>query len=316
MVALRASSLEPISKTIAGCDPWKSPTGGDRRGAGASRRTSGARSSRAGSPLLAALRGCAAIRLPPLGLARRSFLRWALIAMVLVASRASGDPADDKARALELSRAGNRAYKAGELEKAAELVRQAYGLYHKPILLYNLALALDGLGSTEEALSYYEQYLATNPDVKDRAAIERRVANMRSQLAEKQAERDQQQATERAITRRRLLPRRLRENQPDQAGCRWWRSAPALRRRRSGSASGWYRRRGTTRPRRPPVRPQPRRCRIALSYATTANVLFVAGGALAIGGAIWAVLDHRAHHVRVLVGASSALSIGLAWTMP
>src|SRR5262245_37482114 len=95
-----------------------------------------------------------------------------LVVVSLAISHAFADPTDDKARALELARAGDQAYKAGQFEKAAELVRQAYALYPEPTLLYNLALALDGMGATKDALGYYEQYLATNPDVKDRGAIE------------------------------------------------------------------------------------------------------------------------------------------------
>src|SRR5687767_15636081 len=55
---------ERAPKTIAGCG---------RRGAVAFGRTSGARSSRGSTTLLAALRACGRIQLAPLGLAPRSF---------------------------------------------------------------------------------------------------------------------------------------------------------------------------------------------------------------------------------------------------
>src|SRR4051812_43899224 len=110
--------------------------------------------------------------------------------LVLVTAMASGAVADDdnKAKALALFDESDQAYKAGEFEKSADLLRQAYALYPEPILLYNLARALEGLGDTKGALEQYERYLADAKDVKDRGAIERRVATMKQQL-EAEAER-------------------------------------------------------------------------------------------------------------------------------
>ena len=232
---------------------------------------------------------------------------------------ASAEPTDDKARALELARAGDQAYKAGEFEKAADLVRQAYALYPEPTLLYNLALALDGMGSTEEAVGYYEQYLATNPAVKDRGAIERRVANMRQQLERKAAELEQQRQARDGVVRDGSSTR-----QPP---------APASKLPfvtigvgvaavgvgfGFGIASAARHDDAETAPNQIEVQAMQDR---AQRYATTANVLFVAGGAIVVGGTIWAVLDYRRRrdtepapgHARLLLGPSS---VGLAWALP
>jgi len=232
---------------------------------------------------------------------------------------ASADPTDDKARALELARAGDQAYKAGEFEKAAELVRQAYALYPEPTLLYNLALALDGMGATEDALVYYERYLATDPAVKDRGAIERRVANMRQQLANKAAEREQQLAAERAAKARESSAT-PREPAPASklpfvtvgAGV-----AVAAVGFGFGIVSAARHDDAKTAPSQIAVQALQDR---AQQYATTANVLFVAGGAIVVGGAIWAVLDYRRRdneaspsHAQLLLGPSY---VGLAWAMP
>src|SRR5262249_34023367 len=115
-----------------------------------------------------------------------------IVVGVLAAARAGADPAADKARALELFKTSDAAYKAGEFEKAAELLEQAYALYPEPILLYNRARALDGMGATQKAIDAYEKYLASAPDVTDRGAIERRIATMREKLAA-DAEKDRRQ---------------------------------------------------------------------------------------------------------------------------
>ncbi len=244
-----------------------------------------------------------------------------LLAVTLAVSSAFADPpasgdakvddkSADKASALALARAGDEAYKAGDFERAAELVRRAYELYPEPLLLYNLALALDGMGKPSEALDYYERYLATNPDVKDRGAIERRVATMRSQLAA-QAERAEAE---------RVAASKPRPSGPTVA------PAPASKlpfltigvgvlAAGGGIAFGAasIKRHDDAEAAPSQLVAQQHQDRAQL-YATTANVLFIAGGVIAVGGVVWAVLDRRprsATETKIVIGRSS---IGVAWT--
>src|SRR5678815_1823222 len=87
-----------------------------------------------------------------------------LIAIALSAgihtATAQPDP-PEKTRALELFAESDQHYKAGEFEQAADLLRQAYDLYPEPLLLYNLARALEGLGDAEGAITQYERYLSS-----------------------------------------------------------------------------------------------------------------------------------------------------------
>lgn len=89
---------------------------------------------------------------------------------------------DDRARALALFRDSDAHYKRGEFEKAAELLREAYALHPEPILLYNLARALEGLGDFPGAIEQYERYLNAETEIADRGAIERRIATLRAQV--------------------------------------------------------------------------------------------------------------------------------------
>lgn len=231
-----------------------------------------------------------------------------LLAVMLATSVAAADPtAEDKASALELARAGDEAYKAGDFERAADLVKRAYALYPEPLLLYNIALALDGLGKTKDALDYYEQYLATDPNVKDRGAIERRVATMRAQLAA-QAEANKPPPPP---------PPRV-EPAPEPASKLPYVTigvglATIAGGFGFGALSASRHDDAETAPSQLVAQQQQDRAQL---YATTANIMFVAGGVIAVGGVIWAVLDRpkRASDTsgtKIVVGPSS---IGVAWT--
>ena len=222
---------------------------------------------------------------------------------------ASSDNAADKASALELARAGDEAYKAGDFERAAELVRRAYALYPEPLLLYNLALALDGMGKTSEALDYYERYLATDPDVKDRGAIERRVTTMRSQLA---AQAERARAERVAANKRQPSGPTVA---PSTSKLPFLTIGVGVLAAGGGIAFGAasIKRHDDAEVAPSQLAAQQHQDRAQL-YATTANVLFIAGGVLAVGGVVWAVLDRRprdATDTKIVIGRSS---IGVAWT--
>jgi hypothetical protein len=91
----------------------------------------------------------------------------------------------NRKRAAQLSAQSAQSYKRGEFEVAAVLLRQAYALYPEPNLLYNLARALEGMGDKAGAVDAYEQYLGTAKRIEDRGAIERRVATLKGELADR-----------------------------------------------------------------------------------------------------------------------------------
>ncbi len=94
---------------------------------------------------------------------------------------------DARGRAIELFKQSEVAYRDGRFEDAAELLREAYALDPAPTLLYNRARALESAGDLEGAKNTYQAYLDQDPKTPDRAAIERRIANLTQQLAEKKA---------------------------------------------------------------------------------------------------------------------------------
>jgi tetratricopeptide (TPR) repeat protein len=124
-------------------------------------------------------------------------LRGSLVfATMLAASSLAHAQPDKRAQALALADDSEHAYKAGQFEKAAALLRKAHDKYPEPILLYNLGRALEGMGDTSGAIDAYEQYLKDAKQIDDRPAIERRIATLKAQLDK--ARQDEEQKAQQA----------------------------------------------------------------------------------------------------------------------
>ena len=89
------------------------------------------------------------------------------------------------AEALSLYHRGAREYELGHFDDAIALLTRAYQLSQEPVLQYDLARAYEGKGDLELAVRGYEAFLSAQKDIPDRAAIERRVATVRAQIADR-----------------------------------------------------------------------------------------------------------------------------------
>lgn len=116
---------------------------------------------------------------------------WALAA-VLVGSFAGGSTAHaqtpgaleaDDAEARTVYQAGVQAYESGRYDRALDYFRRAYELSHRPQLLYNIGQTADRLRRDQEALQAFEQFLAEVGDSPLRTQVETRVAFLRETLA-------------------------------------------------------------------------------------------------------------------------------------
>jgi tetratricopeptide (TPR) repeat protein len=87
---------------------------------------------------------------------------------------------------MDLFKQSRAAYREGRFREAAGLLRRAYALDPAPTLLYNLARALESDGDFEGAVRAYQDYLAADPNAEDKAAIQRRIENLQTQIAERQ----------------------------------------------------------------------------------------------------------------------------------
>ncbi len=119
---------------------------------------------------------------------KRGFARLVMVlAFGLATFHASTARADDAAhqKAIDLFHRGGEAYRAGHFQEAIDLLKQAYEIEHDPTLLYNLARAYENLGDLDNAVATYNAYLRDVSDIKDRPAIEAKVATLQKEIDDK-----------------------------------------------------------------------------------------------------------------------------------
>src|SRR5260370_2585372 len=75
--------------------------------------------------------------------------------------------ADARADAKRVFRDGMSLISAGQIERGIADLKQAYAIKPHPDVLYDIAKAYVDLGSIPEALNYFRQYVATDPEDKD-----------------------------------------------------------------------------------------------------------------------------------------------------
>jgi len=193
-------------------------------------------------------------------------------------------------------------YAQGELAVAVALLRQAYEIYPEPSLLYNLARALQDEGDVRGAVATYEQYLASDADVADRAALEHRVATLKAQLAKIDAATPptQPEAVAQPIAQPppvRIVRVAVPVDGPSPLP--WVAISGGLAIAGVGGAFGYLAttRHGDATAAATGVDTQQLDAD-AHRYARVANILFAAGAAVAVAGTIWEVHDRRAHATR------------------
>jgi tetratricopeptide (TPR) repeat protein len=218
-------------------------------------------------------------------------------ALALALAHVARAGADKRAQAVQLADDSEKAYKAGHFEQAAALLSRAHDLYPEPILLYNLGRALEGMGDAKAAVAAYETYLHDAKQIDDRAAIERRIATLKAQI-----EREQQpEATpdgpatgagqdHPAALPARDVPHPIDERDDDAVSryLPWATIGVGGAALITGLGFGW---RASVNHDDAVREPSQQRAvdlqRTATHDASIANVLFVVGGATAVGGAIW-----------------------------
>jgi tetratricopeptide (TPR) repeat protein len=218
---------------------------------------------------------------------RRLALAVALALSVPAAARAEEAPPSADVRALDLFDKSEAAYQKGRFAEAALYLREAYALKPEPVLLYNLARAYEGMGDLEHAAKAYQDFLAAEPNAKDRGSIEVRIATLKKQLAEREAARKKQPE----------------EKKP--SAVPWIVAGAGALGIGAGAVLGVI-----SAKRHRDARDEPRQTDAesdqasAKSFATAANVAFITGGVVLAVGLVWGLLDLRAS------GASRSTALG------
>ena len=95
---------------------------------------------------------------------------------------AAAPTANEDEAARLLFQSARDAFAAGDYERALAGFQQAYDLSQRPALLYNIGTALDRLRRDEEALAVFEQFLRERPEAPNRAEIESRIGQLRTNV--------------------------------------------------------------------------------------------------------------------------------------
>lgn len=91
----------------------------------------------------------------------------------------------EEAKAGQLFDKAEVEYQAGHFQAAIDLLLEAQRIAPDAVLDYNLARAYEGLGNLEASLASYKAYLVADPQSKDRGAVEARIKTIEAQLAER-----------------------------------------------------------------------------------------------------------------------------------
>lgn len=197
------------------------------------------------------------------------------------------DRADRADRAMDLFTTARARYRDGRFKEAVELLRQAYAVHPEPVLLFNLGRALEDLGDLSNAADAYERYLASEPKAPDRGAIEERARSLRVRVAEQERLR-----RERTDADARATEARAAATGPQRSSAvPWILGGAGIAAAGTGAVFGLMARAKES---DAADDPEQRTASYALDSAkrsaTTANVLFAAGGALAGAGIVSFVL--------------------------
>ena len=93
---------------------------------------------------------------------------------------------DDDARARELFENGSGLYEEGQYDNAIAAWKEAYRLSARPLILYNIANALERAGRLDETRDTLNQYRAF-ATADERNALEQRIKNLERRISEEAA---------------------------------------------------------------------------------------------------------------------------------
>ncbi len=221
------------------------------------------------------------------------------MALMLVALPAAAQRSAHQ-RALSLFDRSRHEYDAGRFDEAASLLREAYSLEADPVLLYNMARAYEGAGHIQEAADTYQRYLAEAGDIRDRGAIERRLETLRAQLA-RQEELERESAREAEAPAPEPTPEVEPPPSPPPAlpppsggvdPAPWIVAGAGALGVGAGLVLGAFAQDSHASAAIEPVHERAfAEQQQAYDLATGANIAFIAGGAIAVAGLVWAIIS-------------------------
>ncbi|MEM9191902.1 MAG: tetratricopeptide repeat protein, partial [Myxococcota bacterium] len=105
-------------------------------------------------------------------------VRVTVALMVLAWPKLGVAQTSDQALALGVAQRAQERYEAGDFERAAVLLGEAIDLHETPALHYNLARTLNQMDRWEEARAEYRTYLRLDPTAANRSSVEARIREL------------------------------------------------------------------------------------------------------------------------------------------
>jgi tetratricopeptide (TPR) repeat protein len=102
--------------------------------------------------------------------------------------------AERSSRARQLFELGRSRFNIDDYEGAMQVFKQAYLYDPKPLFLYNLGATAAKLNRTAEAIEYYERFIREAPTAPQRDKAERKIAELKEQLAREEAQKPAREA--------------------------------------------------------------------------------------------------------------------------
>lgn len=207
------------------------------------------------------------------------------------------------------------AYRLGRYEEAVVMLEDAYVLSQEPILLYNLGRAYEGAEDAEHALNAYRRYLETSVDIPNADAVratiatlearieaervaavevaERaRVEEIRREVEAQRAEREALAQAQRAQEAERARQERARQERESRAPWPWVIAGTGAATVVAGVVVGALALERRDQAARESVQTSAARALAdAHTLADGANVAFVIGGVLVLGGVSWGIVE-------------------------
>lgn len=219
----------------------------------------------------------------------------ALAAALALAVATGAGPAEAQekaeARAEKLFAESAELYREGKFAEAAQRLEEAHAISPEPVLLYNLARAYEGMGETDRALSAYRRYLEADPATRDRRSIETRIATLERQLEERRALEEKTRAAAEARDGGKPAAQPARAPSP----VPWIVAGVGALGVGAGAVLGVMSDGKRDDAEDPAAAPNGQAAAElvgdAETLATGANIAFIAGGAVLVGGVVWGVID-------------------------
>ena len=216
--------------------------------------------------------------------------RFALAALVALACwgvprAAHAD--DTQEQAEKLFRESADHYREGRFEKAISLLQEAYALTGEPVLLYNLGRAYEGNGDLDKAVAAYRRYLDQSDAIQDRGAIERRIATLEKQIAERK-----ELEKKAALEKKRADSAEARQEEPSPNPAPWILVGLGSGGVVAGTVLGVLASARESEAIDEAFQVEADALRSeAETLALAANVTLAVGGAIALGGLVWGIVD-------------------------